>query len=149
MDNMDKRNESYLVIDEQVLPEVFRKVIHANLLLESGEAKNTSEATKMAGLSRSVFYKYKDAVFPYNRRETSEIITVQLVLLDRPGVLMNLLTYFYRANANILTLNQNIPVRGRALVSVSAKADRMNMTAEAFLEGLRNVEGVVKIDSIM
>ena len=33
--------------------------------MESGEAANTSEAVKLAGISRSVYYKYKDAVFPY------------------------------------------------------------------------------------
>ncbi len=145
---MERFSENYLIIDERVLPEVFQKVIHANNLLENGEARNTSEATKMAGISRSVYYKYRDAVFPYVKRENSEIITVQLVLMDRPGILMNLLAFFYKANANILTVNQNIPVRGRALVSVSAKSNRMSITEEDFLEGLREVEGVVKIDSI-
>ncbi len=145
---MEKYYESYLVIDERVLPEVFQKVIHANSLLENGEAKSASEATKMAGISRSVYYKYRDAVFPYVRRENNEMITVQLILMDRPGVLMNLLSFFYKANANILTVNQNIPVRGRAMVSISAKSNRMCISEEEFLEGLRDVEGVIKIDSI-
>lgn len=145
---MDNRKEEYLVIDEKVLPDVFQKVVLANGFLENGEARNTSEATKMAGISRSVFYKYKDAVFPYVMRETNEMLTVQMVLIDRPGVLMNLLAFFYQANANILTVNQNIPVRGRALVSISAKINRMTMTPEEFLEGLRSVDGVIKIDSI-
>lgn len=41
-------------------------------------------------------------------------MTVQVVLNDKPGVLVNLLTVFYKANANILTINQNIPVKGKA-----------------------------------
>ena len=59
-------NTSFLLIDESVLPEVYQKVIRVNQLLETGEASNTSEAVKMAGISRSVYYKYKNAVFPYN-----------------------------------------------------------------------------------
>ena len=84
-----------------------------NQLLETGEASNTSEAVKLAGISRSVYYKYKNAVFPYTKKETGAIMTVQVVLIDKPGVLMNLLTVFYKANANILTINQNIRSRAR------------------------------------
>ena len=94
-------NTSYLLIDESVLPEVYQKVVRVNQLLETGEASNTSEAVKLAGISRSVYYKYKNAVFPYTKKETGAIMTVQVVLIDKPGVLVNLLTVFYRANANI------------------------------------------------
>ena len=140
---------SYLVIDERVLPEVYQKVVLASSLLESGEAANTSEAVKLAGISRSVYYKYKDAVFPYIKKENTGILTVQFILVDRPGVLVSLLTVFYEAGANILTVNQNIPVKGRAFVSVSARVDKMERTPGELLEQLKRVEGVVKIDSIV
>ena len=126
------REDSYLVIDEKVLPEVYQKVVQANALLESGQAASTSEAVRMAGLSRSVYYKYRDAVFPYTRRDPSRILTV-----------------FYRAGANILTVNQNIPVKGRAFVSVSARLDPGTMPADQLLESLKQAEGVLKIDSIV
>lgn len=142
---MDK---SYLVIDDTVLPEVFQKVVLATDLLKSGEAASATEAVRMVGISRSVYYKYKDAVFPYVRRPTGEILTVQVILHDKPGVLVNLLTYFYRMQANILTVNQNIPVKGRALVSISARIDKLAHSQDQFLEELRQVEGVIKIDSI-
>lgn len=145
---MDGQKESFLVIDEKVLPDVFQKVILAGSYLRSGEAANTSDAVKRAGISRSVYYKYKDAVFPYVKKESDRIFTVQVVLLDKPGVLLNLLSYFYEAKANILTVNQNIPVKGRAFVSISARIDRLMDTREHFLEGLRNVEGVIKIECI-
>lgn len=143
------KQESYLVVEEDALPEVYRKVVRANALLESGEAANTSQAIRMAGISRSVYYKYRDVVFPYGKKEASGIITVQATLLDRPGVLMSLLAVFYHAGANILTVNQNIPVKGRAYVSVSARGEGMRIPPDRLLEGLRQVDGVVKIDSIM
>lgn len=142
-------NNSYLVIDEKVLPEVYQKVMTATMLLESGKAANTSEAAKLAGISRSVYYKYKDSVFPYTRKDASGMMTVQVILLDRPGVLMNLLTVFYRAGANILTVNQNIPVKGRAFVSISARVEKTEATPAMLLGELRSVDGVIKIDSIM
>ncbi|WP_099205230.1 ACT domain-containing protein [Scatolibacter rhodanostii] len=139
---------SYLVIDERVLPEVFQKVLQATELLRNGKAASTSEAVKIVGISRSVYYKYRDAVYPYIKKETGGILTVQLVLNDRPGVLMNLLSYFYKANANILTVNQNIPVKGKAFVSISARINQMEEDSDSFLKGLASVHGVIKIDSI-
>lgn len=139
---------AYLVIDEKVLPGVFKKVMQASSLLQNGDASSTSEAVKMVGISRSVYYKYRDAVFPYMKRSAGSILTVQVVLLDKPGVLLNLLSFFYEAKANILTVNQNIPAKGRAFVSISARIDKMISSKDNFLEGLSQVDGVIKIDSI-
>ena len=61
---MDADTQFYLV-DPKVLPEVFHKVMEAKYLLKGGQAKTSSEACKLAGISRSVFYKYKDHVFMY------------------------------------------------------------------------------------
>lgn len=144
----NSNKKSFLVIDEKVLPDVFRKVIDATNLVNSGEASNTSEAVKMVGISRSVYYKYRDAVFPYIKGESGGILTIQVVLSDKPGVLMNLIEMFYKANANILTVNQNIPVRGRAFVSISARISNMEESTARFLEELKAVNGVIKIDSI-
>lgn len=143
------RENSYLVVDENVLPEVYRKVIETRKLLESGKAASTSEAVRLAGISRSVYYKYKDSVFPYTQKASSGILTVQAILLDRPGVLVSFLAVFYEAGANILTVNQNIPVKGRAFVSVSARTGNTLLSPESILEKLMAIKGTVKIDSIV
>ena len=142
------KNTAYLLVEQDVLPEVFAKVIQAKQYLLDGEASSTSEAVRMAGISRSVFYKYKDAVYPYNRKLSNHMITVQAMLLDRPGVLMSLVSAVYAKGANILTINQNIPVNGRALISISARVDHLDSSVEELLEQLRQVEGVLSIDSI-
>jgi len=145
---MENQIKNFLVIDEEVLPDVFQKVILASSLLKSGEASSTTEAVRLAGISRSVYYKYRDAVFPYRKKEKGSILTIQAVLSDKPGVLMNLLSCFYNANANILTVNQNIPVKGRAFVSISARIERLNCPTDRFINDIRGVSGVLKIDSI-
>ena len=40
------KSDSYLVVDEKALPEVYQKVVRANALLESGEASTASEADR-------------------------------------------------------------------------------------------------------
>ena len=141
-------NASYLLIDESVLPEVYQKVVRVNQLLETGEASNTSEAVKLAGISRSVYYKYKNAVFPYTKKETGAIMTVQVVLIDKPGVLMNLLTVFYKANANILTINQNIPIHDWASVVISFDFSEMQISLDELMGTLRTIKGLTNVQLI-
>jgi chorismate mutase len=142
------KESTYLLVDKKVLPQVFSKVVEAKQYLINSEASSTSEAARMAGISRSVFYKYKDAVYPYNNKVTDRIITIQVVLYDKPGVLMALISGFYSVGANILTINQNIPVNGRALVSISARVDNMVGTIEDLLIMLKQISGVQTIENI-
>ena len=108
----------FFLVNQEVLPQVFTKVIQAKEYLRTAQAPGTTEAAKMAGISRSVFYKSKDAVYPYHGKAEKQIVTIQVVLYDRPGVLMAVISAFYNEGANILTINQNIPVNGTALVSI-------------------------------
>ena len=137
-----------LLVDAGAVPEVFVRVVEAKRYLQSGEAETAAEAARMAGISRSAFYKYKEAVFPYDEERAGHILTVHLLLRDRPGILSAVLTAFAEAGANILTVNQNIPSGGTAPVSVSARTDRMSLPVEAFIKQLRTVDGVRRIERI-
>ena len=55
-----------LLVDAGVLPEVFGKVLEAKEHLQSGRAATAAEAARMAGISRSAFYKYKDSCRAWN-----------------------------------------------------------------------------------
>ena len=137
-----------LLVDAGAVPEVCVRVVEAKRYLQSGEAETAAEAARMAGISRSAFYKYKEAVFPYDEERAGHILTVHLLLRDRPGILSAVLTAFAEAGANILTVNQNIPAGGTAPVSVSARTDRMSLPVEAFIKQLRTVDGVRRIERI-
>ncbi|HBC26540.1 MAG TPA: ACT domain-containing protein [Ruminococcaceae bacterium] len=142
------KGSTFFLVDKKVLPKVYSKVVEAKQYLTNSEASSTSEAVRMAGISRSVFYKYKDSVYPYNPETTNRMITVQVVLYDRPGVLMALVSQFYSFGANILTINQNIPINGKALVSISARIDDMVGSVHELLELLKSVDGVRTIENI-
>ena len=137
-----------LLVDAGAVPEVFVRVVEAKRYLQSGEAETAAEAARMAGISRSAVYKDKEAVFPYDEERAGHILTVHLLLRDRPGILSAVLTAFAEAGANILTVNQNIPAGGTAPVSVSARTDRMSLPVEAFIKQLRTVDGVRRIERI-
>ena len=135
----------YLLVDAKVLPEVFLKVVEVKRLMAQGRAANLSQATKMAGISRSAFYKYKDCVFPYHSDAARQIATISCELCDEPGVLSSLLGALYESGANIITINQNIPVDGVAPVTVSMRTDKLGTDPQTLLEQLKALNGVVNI----
>ena len=135
----------YLLVDTRVLPDVFNKVVYAKRLLAQGKAKNLSEAAKMADLSRSALYKYKDCVHIYNQSVSENIVTFYAVLEDEPGVLSSVISELYRDGGNILTVNQNIPVDGVASVSISMRLNPQYVNEEQLIKSLRGIPGVVDV----
>ena len=139
-------NPKYYIVEASALPEVFLKVAEAKRLLSTGEAATVNEATKLTGISRSAFYKYRDAVLPFQNMMTGRIITFQLLLHDEPGVLSSILSAFAGHAANILTINQTIPSGGCAAVTVTAETMAMTEPIEVLLQQLSATAGVVKAE---
>ena len=133
----------FLLVDAEMLPEVFIKVIRAKELLASGAVRNISAAARQAGLSRSAFYKYKDCVF--DARNSRKVITVQATLLDQTGALQSLLAGISAAGGSVVTINQATPESGAAQVAVSVRTDTMQMSVEEMLQKLRRQRTVVEI----
>ena len=136
----------YYIVEASALPEVFVKVAEAKRLLSTGEASTVNEATRMTGISRSAFYKYRDAVLPFQNMMTGRIITFQFLLHDEPGVLSNILAVFYQYGTNIMTINSIIPTNGSALLTISAETMDMTVSLEELLHLLNDVPGVVKTE---
>lgn len=143
---MLKKDATYYIIEESVLPEVFLKVIKAKELLEKGEVKAVNEAVKIVGISRSAFYKYKDCIFPFFESSRGKIITLSLVLKDTPGILSRILNIISSTNANILTINQNIPLGGVATVTISIRTSDMTGSVKELISEIERVDGVKKIE---
>lgn len=139
----DRSKTKYMLVDTAVLPDVFLKVVEAKELLAKGGAKNASQASQMAGISRSAFYKYKDCVFAYSQSGSHNMLTITASLRDEPGVLSRFTSQLYDAGCNILTVNQNIPVDGVALVSISGRGDKIEIEISELLSLLKQVDGVV------
>ena len=144
----EKENLKFMLVETKVLPDVFLRVMGAKMLLAQGKAKNASQAAQMAGVSRSAFYKYKDSLYLYDERMSENITTLHLTLEDRPGVLSLVLGELYRAGANIITVNQNIPVDGVALVSISIRTNSQSKSRMEILELMGTLEGIVEVKAI-
>ena len=95
----------YYIVEASALPEIFLKVAEAKHFLATGQAATVNDAAKMTGISRSAFYKYRDALLPFQNMTSGRIITFQLLLHDKPGMLQSILGIFSAHNANIITIN--------------------------------------------
>ena len=136
----------YYIVEASALPEVFLKVAEAKRLLSTGEASTVNEATRMTDISRSAFYKYRDAVLPFQNMMTGRIITFQLLLHDEPGQLAEILNVFTASNANIITINSIVPTNGTAVVTISAETMDLTVSLEEMLQQLSGTRGVVKAE---
>lgn len=132
----------YYLVNSSILPEVYAKVIEAKGYLASDETLSVSQAAKMAGISRSAYYKYKDAIFEYNGDTSEETATINAKLKDNAGVLSAMMNELYKAGANVLSVNQSVPVNSIADVSVTVRVTEMELTLDELLANVKNVNGV-------
>ena len=136
----------YYIVEASALPEVFLRVAEAKRLLQTGEASTVNDATRMTGISRSAFYKYRDTVRPFHNMNSGRIVTFQFLLQDQKGLLSSLLSIFADHKVNIQTINSIIPSNGCALLTISAETMDLDISVEEFLHLLGQLPGVVKTE---
>lgn len=136
----------YYIVEASAMPEIYRKVAQAKNLLETGEETTVNGAAKAVGISRSAFYKYKDAVRPFHDMLHGRIVTFQLLLRDEPGALSGVLNALAGTGINVLTINQNLPVNGCAVVTMTAETSQLSHTLEEVLHTAAEVPGVLKCE---
>ncbi|UJF28526.1 ACT domain-containing protein [Planococcus sp. 107-1] len=139
--------QRYYLVREDVLTEAMQKTLEVKRLLQR-EHMSILDAVNKTGLSRSAFYKYRDAVFPFHSIVKERILTVFLQLEDRSGTLATLLQSVAEARCNILTIHQTIPIQGRANVTLSLDVTAMELELETFLQQLKKLDFVESADVV-
>ena len=140
---MDKKvNPSFFLVDSKVLPEVYRKVIEVKKILGQGRYSSINEAVKEAGISRSAYYKYKDSVYPFYDSSKDKIITLFFIVEDISGILSKIIGVIAKAKANIITINQNIPINGLADITISVRTKRMAIEIKDMMARIGEIKGV-------
>lgn len=129
-------------MDSSILPDVLEKVMQARTLLQDGEVKQVSEAVKKVGISRGTYYKYKDYVFLPGQGMGERKAVITFMLHHDLGTLSEVLQTISQSNANILTINQNIPIHEWASVVISIDLGEMHTTIDEMLEKVQERRGV-------
>lgn len=140
--------KTFFIVEQSALPEVFEKVVQVKSLVDSGKEKSILEAVKQVGLSRSAFYKYRDKIFPFYEKARGGAVTLSVNLDDEPGILSHILAALFDGKANILTINQTIPLNNCANVTITFETRDMCVACGELIETLRAITGVQSLKII-
>lgn len=138
----------YYLVREDLLPEAMVKTAQAKHLLARGAVTSVLHATRMVGLSRSAFYKYKDGVFWYDAMHGERIYVLSMNLDHQRGVLSQVLGVLAELGANILTIHQTIPLQEVANVTISLELSSDVGDEEMLLARLRTIHGVSRLEIV-
>ncbi|MFC4738248.1 ACT domain-containing protein [Bacillus daqingensis] len=143
-----KRSDQFYLVREDMLSEAMLKTVEAKRLLEEESVRTINDAVNQVELSRSAFYKYKDGIFPFHTMVKEKIITLSIHLQDQSGSLSRLLAMVATTGANVLTINQTIPLQGKATITLTIETAAMTMDVTNLLEQMQGLDAVYKVEVV-
>ena len=139
---------NYFIIDKRVLPEVYEKVVNAKKLIKEGKVKEVTEATRMVGISRSVYYKYKDFIFEFSESPEGRKATFNIKIIDKKGVLSNILNCISSKGGSVITINQGIPLNGYAYISITIDMSTLDGDMKMLMCEIEELDSIVEVEFI-
>lgn len=143
-----KNSSDYYVIDKKVIPDVFLKVIKAKELLANGNVSSVQEACEITDVSRSAFYKYRNYIEPLGDNNRGRTAIIAFNLKNKAGLLSNVLNVIADKDANVLTINQTIPINNVANVTISVETGEMSKDINKLVDEIKKIEGVISLKII-
>lgn len=140
--------DDYLIVNKEILPDVFEKVIQVKQMMEQGEEVQVSEAVKKVGLSRSTYYKYKDHVFAASQNLKERKAVISFMLSHEKGLLSEVLNIITSVMGNIITINQNIPIHSKASVTISIDVSEITVPIDELINRISTVRGINRVNLI-
>ena len=113
-----------LLVDSEVLPDVYSKVVMAKQLLVSGKARG---------------------VFNSNVEIVEKRATIEISVENIQGILSEILDIFAKQKANILTINQTIPLNNIATLTITIDVTQMPITVDKLINKVKNKTDILEI----
>lgn len=137
--------DTYFIVKKKALPDVLIRVVEVNHILESNKFMTIQEATDTVGISRSSYYKYKDDIVPFHDTAKGKTITFMLQMTDKTGLLSMVLNEIAKNGANVLTINQSIPINGIAPVTISVEILPTTADVMVMLDAIEYMDGICSL----
>ena len=133
-----------LLVNKAVLPDSFPLVVKARDLIAK-DGLSVSEACKAVGLSRSLYYKYKDYVYaPTGSLSKKAILSIKAE--DLPGVLSSVLIAISASKANVLTIVQDMPIHGLAYINLTINIRNMESPLSDLIAAISKLDNIKKAE---
>ncbi|MBO1264972.1 ACT domain-containing protein [Proteiniclasticum sp. SCR006] len=141
-------DDELYIVNSRILPEIFSKVLEVKTLIHTGKVKDISEGVKAVGISRSAYYKYKDHVFLLSEGSKGRKATFSFLISHEAGVLSRILEKLREAKANIITINQDIPINNAASVNLTIDTSEMGMSVKELLDSFDQEEYIINVQLV-
>lgn len=136
------------VVNSRILPEIFSKVLEVKTLLHTGKVKDISEGVKEVGISRSAYYKYKDHVFLLSEGSKGRKATFSFLISHEAGVLSSILDKLRDVHANIITINQDIPINNAASMNLTIDTQEMTVGVKDLLDFFDQEDYIINVQLV-
>lgn len=140
--NTNLKSPQFFIIDRAIVSDTLKKVVDAKRALREDSHLSVSEAVKAVDLSRSAFYKYKEYIFPFYEDSLGRNLTFSFDLKDAAGLLSKVLTTIAQTDANVLTINQTIPINLIANIVITLETTNMTSSLEKLFDNLKAFSGL-------
>lgn len=140
--------DQFFIVNGTVLPEIFGKIIEVKTLLATRKVKDITEGVRSVGISRSVYYKYKDNVFLLSEMSSGRKASISILLEHKAGALSSVLDLMASNHANILTINQGVPINEAAVVTLTIDISELTEDIKILLERLLDSQFVLQADIV-
>lgn len=134
------------IVNSNVIPEVYVKVLEAKELLANKKVKDISQAVKQVGISRSVFYKYRDNIQVLSTSLNGRKVSLNIQIRHESGTLSQLLDLLAALKVNILTIFQGLPIHTLATVQMMLDISESPLSVDQLIEQLSNIESILAVE---
>ena len=87
-------------------------------------------------------------IMPYNPFKRDKVVTLYMRLSDAAGSLSTVLGVVAKQGANVLTINQNIPINGNADISLSIDTSNMKKDMKYLEKKIKSIENVSNFSAV-
>ena len=136
--------KDFLIVHKNVLPPYYAKVAEAVYLMEH-ETKSVIEVCKDLDISRSTFYKYKDKVFEITGDFGRKAI-LSFKVEHEKGVLSSILNGIAEYGGNVLTINQDMPIRSFAYVTITIDTKDLTVSVYELMSKIKKIQKIKDVN---
>ena len=134
----------YYLIRSDVLPEVFHKVINVKQLVDREDGLSINEACRRVKISRSAYYKYRDAV-RLVQLENGCTVSIILELENLDNIAFRCINAVQNVDGRVQSFQVSDTQLGNKYALITAETSSAEASIAELKNKLQQVRGVKKV----
>lgn len=139
-------DQQHFLVSADAVPPVFAKVLKAKELLATQQAKDVTEAVKIVGISRSVYYKYYRKVQGFSSVTYGRKASINIHMKNVTGTLSKTLDLIAMHDMNVLTIFQGLAIHSVAIVQIMLDISQISESLSSILQQIENMENIIAVE---